>query len=150
MAESAKVPLHVMQPIADDIFDRFPGVKGIQQMASNEATANQAADGRPYIHTATGRRLYVDPDRIYSAANYAVQGLAADMMKKALIALHNAGLSQYLRMVVHDEVICVVPDEDVDEVSDLLQNHMTITESMGFAVQIPAEPEAPTDRWEPH
>lgn len=150
MAESAKVPIFTMQPIADDIFSRFVGVKGIQSMASQEAQFNQNQDGRPYIHTATGRRLFVDPDRIYSAANYAVQGLAADMMKKALISLDNAGLSEILHMVVHDEVICTVPEADVPDVSRLLASTMTIREDMGFAVQIPAEPEAPTDRWEPH
>lgn len=150
MAESAKVPISTMQPVADDIFRKFVGVKGIQSMAQREAETNQVNGGIPYIHTATGRRLIVDPDRLYSSANYAVQGLAADEMKKALINITNAGLGEYLRMVVHDEVICSVPAEDTADVARMLEKSMTITEAQGFAVQIPAEPEAPTDRWEPH
>lgn len=150
MSESAKVPLSVMTPIADDIFRRFVGVKGIQTMAQQEAEHNQRNGGIPYIHTANGVRLIVDPDRLYSAANYAVQGLAASEMKKALINITNAGLGEYLNLVVHDEVICTVPEEDVADVQHMLAKAMTITEAQGFAVQIPAEPEAPTDRWEPH
>lgn len=148
MAESARVPLSVMEPIAEDIFRRFTGVKGIQTMASNEANHNASTDGRPYIHTATGRRLFVDPDRIYSAANYAVQGLAADAMKGALVSLDKNGLGELLRLPVHDEVICEVPIGDVDDAKHAIREAMTITEAMGYSVQIPAEPEGPYLRWE--
>lgn len=147
MSESARVPVSVMEPIAEDIFRRFVGVKGIQAMASREAENNQRADGRPYIHTATGRRLFVDPDRLYSSANYAVQGLAADAMKGALISLDKNGLGDLLRLPVHDEVICVVPEGDVDDAKYAIREAMTITEAMGYAVQIPAEPEGPYTKW---
>jgi len=147
MAESAKVPISVMQPIADDIFRRFVGIKGIQDMCSKEAAANRAAHGRPFIHNALGRLLYVDPDREYSAANYAVQSLAADEMKKAVVRLDNAGLGPYMLLPIHDEIVLSVPKEDVEDVAHLVQETMSITTAMGYSTDIPAEPEAPRERW---
>lgn len=147
MAESAKVPLAIMQPIADDIFRRFVGVKGIQEMASLEAQHNERSYGRPFITSQSGRRLYVDPDRIYSAANYTVQSLAADLMKQALIRLDNAGLGPYMLLPIHDECVFSVPDEFVGDVMPIIQETMSITTEMGFTVPVPAEPEGPWDRW---
>lgn len=147
MAESAKVPLSVMQPIADDLFSRFHGIKGIQKMAINSARMNQAAHGRPFITTLSGRRLFVDPGAIYTASNYTVQALAADLMKKALVRIVGAGLGDYLMLVIHDEVILSVPEDDVFDVMVTLREAMSITTDMGFSVQIPAEPEGPFDRW---
>jgi DNA polymerase-1 len=148
MARSAKVDISVMQPIADDIFSRFVGVKGIQRMATREAEHNLATHSRPFITTASGRRLFVDEDKMYSAANYAVQGFAADCMKQALIRLDNEGLGPLLRLPVHDEIIMLVPDSDVDEVKRIVSDTMTITEEMGFQVGIPAEADGPFDKWQ--
>lgn len=148
MAESAKVPVSVMQPIADNIFDRYEGIKGIQAMAIASARHNESLWGRPFITTLTGRRLFVDPGAIYTAANYTVQALAADLMKKALIRIVNAGLGSYLMLVIHDEVLLSVPEDDVYDVMKILEEAMEITTDMGFAVKIPAEPEGPFSRWE--
>lgn len=148
MAESAKVPVSTMQPIADSIFARYEGIKGIQELAIGMARANERDHGRPFITTLTGRRLFVDPGSIYTAANYTVQALAADLMKKALIRIVNAGLGPYLMLVIHDEVLLSVPEDDVYDVMETLREAMEITTDMGFAVKIPAEPEGPFERWE--
>lgn len=148
MAESARVPQAVMQPIADSIFARFVGIKGIQSLAITEARDNERAWGRPFIHTNSGRRLFVDRGAIYTAANYKVQAFAADLMKKALIRLDNAGLGQYALLPVHDEVIFSVPDCDVYDAKIAIKEAMEITTDMGFAVKIPAEPEGPFERWQ--
>ena len=150
MAQSAGVPLAVMEPIAEGIFARYVGIKGIQDMAQREAQIGQTLDGVPYIHTPGGNRLFIDPDRMYSSANYKIQGYAAVLMKKALVNIRKAGLGDLLRLVVHDEAVLRVPTEDTDEVSRILQDAMSISAAEGFAVDIPAVPEAPTDRWEPH
>lgn len=147
MAASAKVPVSVMQPIADDIFSKFVGVKGIQKMCSREAAANRSRYGRPAITNAIGRLLYVDPEREYAAANYAVQSLAADEMKKAVIRLDHAGLGALMLLPIHDEIVMSVPKEDAAEVAEIVREIMTITPAMGYAVGIPAEPEEPRDRW---
>lgn len=148
MAISAKVPLSVMQPIADGIFRRFVGVKGIQEMATREAQANARTHGRPFITSHTGRILYVDPDRIYSAANYSVQGLAADLMKEALIRLDSAGLGQYMLLPIHDECVFSIPEEDLADAMPAIQSAMSIDHGMGYTVPVPAEPEGPWPRWQ--
>lgn len=148
MAESAKVPVSVMQPIADNIFARYSGIKGIQEMAIAEARMHERMYGRPFIITNSGRRLFVDPTVLYTAANYKVQSYAADLMKKALIRLDNAYLGPYLLLPVHDEVIMSVPSEDVYDVKHAVREAMSITTDMGFAIQIPAEPEGPFERWQ--
>jgi DNA polymerase-1 len=51
-------------------------------------------------------RLYT-----YRALNARIQGSAADMMKRAMVAIHKAGLLKVLRLhlTVHDELIASVP-----------------------------------------
>ena len=114
------------QEYVDLYFDRYPGVKaymdGIREKAS--------ADG--YVETVFGRRLYL-PEinarnanrRQYAertAINAPMQGTAADIIKKAMISVH-----QWLQdeqpgarmiMQVHDELVFEVDKDKVDKVRE--------------------------------
>ena len=58
------------------------------------------------------------------AMNAGIQGLAADIFKKALIAVDGAledrGFASRLVLQVHDEVIVEAPLEEMDEVGPLV------------------------------
>lgn len=62
-----------------------------------------------YIETVTGRRLYVDPGRGYSAINYAIQSASRDVTARGLIKCDRAGLTSFLRLPIHDEVVASLP-----------------------------------------
>jgi DNA polymerase-1 len=58
-----------------------------------------------------------------------MQGTAADLIKKAMIAIHKrlpeADLKARMVMQVHDEVVLEVPAAELDAVKDLLTQAMT-------------------------
>ncbi|WP_226068230.1 DNA polymerase I [Dickeya zeae] len=113
-------------------FERYPGVQEYM-----ERTRQQAAD-QGYVSTLDGRRLYL-PD-IHSrnamsrkaaeraAINAPMQGTAADIIKKAMIAIDD-WLQQEkplatMLMQVHDELVFEVHHSVMDEVSAKIRNLM--------------------------
>ena len=147
MADSAKVPFHEMEAVATTLFAQFPGIRGIMDIAAVEAEKAFHETGRHSITNRYGRRVYVDEDRVYSAANFLVQSTAADEMKRALVRIDKAGIGSYMRLPVHDEIVMSVPTTDADEIARELREAMTVTEDMGYGIPIPADPEGPWDRW---
>ncbi len=112
------------QEYVDLYFDRYPGVKAY--MDNIRATASEQG----YVETVFGRRLYL-PEinarnaqrRQYaerSAINAPMQGTAADIIKKAMITVHDwLGREQpgaRMIMQVHDELVFEVEEDRIDAV----------------------------------
>ena len=101
------------QEYVDLYFDRYPGVKAF--MDDTRADARQ----KGYVETLFGRRLYLpeindrNPQRRQyaerSAINAPMQGTAADIIKKAMIAVQAALVADdapaRMIMQVHDELV---------------------------------------------
>ncbi|AVS71379.1 DNA polymerase I [Paracidovorax avenae] len=104
----------------DRYFQRYPGVK--QYMDETKASAK----ARGYVETVFGRRLYLPeinspngPRRgaaERAAINAPMQGTAADLIKKAMVAVQavlDADKPQVLMiMQVHDELVFELPEEE--------------------------------------
>jgi DNA polymerase-1 len=112
------------QEYVDLYFDRYPGVKNYMDSIRASASANG------YVETVFGRRLYL-PEinarnanrRQYAertAINAPMQGTAADIIKKAMILvhqwLHEERPGARMIMQVHDELVFEVDKDKVDEV----------------------------------
>jgi DNA polymerase-1 len=110
------------QAYIDAYFSRYPGVKRF--MEQTRATAKEQG----YVETLFGRRLYV-PEidsrnaqrRQYAertAINAPMQGTAADIIKRAMIAvddwLQESGLPVKMIMQVHDELVFELPEDLVE------------------------------------
>jgi len=121
------------QNYIDTYFARYPGVheymEGIRESA--------ARDG--YVETLFGRRLYL-PEMFSknamrrqaaerTAINAPMQGTAADIIKKAMIAvdrwLTEENLQSLVIMQVHDELVLEVPEDELDQVVDGLKAKMS-------------------------
>ncbi len=103
-------------------FERYPGVK--RYMDDTRALAK--AQG--YVETVFGRRLYLPeinspsgPRRAgaeRAAINAPMQGTAADLIKKAMVAvqqtLDDGRRATRMIMQVHDELVFEVPDAEID------------------------------------
>jgi len=91
-----------------------------------------------YVTTLFGRRRYL-PDinnsnfnlRSFAertAMNTPIQGTAADIIKKAMIDVHNALKSEKLQsrmlLQVHDELILEVPKDEVEQVAKIVKQAM--------------------------
>ena len=126
LGKQLNIPRGEAQAYVDMYFDRYPGVK-----AYMDGTREQARE-QGYVETVFGRRLYL-PEinarnvnrRQYaerSAINAPMQGTAADIIKKAMILVHDwlATQSTGARMImqVHDELVFEVPKDDVDSIRD--------------------------------
>lgn len=113
-------------------FDRFAGVR---RYLDDQVTM---AKELGYVETLMGRRRYVPELRSSNwnvrsfgervAQNTPIQGTAADMMKKAMIDVHDALVSAesgaVLLLQVHDELLLEVPEEEVDAVRALVVERM--------------------------
>ena len=106
-------------------FERYPGVQAYMDQARRKAR------DMGYAETLFGRRLYLPEIRSpavhrrqyaeRTAINAPVQGSAADIMKKAMINLHQR-LSEYdarIVLQVHDELLIEVAEGDVKQVAEV-------------------------------
>lgn len=103
-------------------WETYPSVRRYADRATNLAKRNG------YVTTPTGRRLYIDKDRPYSATNALVQSTARDITCRGLLRLHEAGFSPYIRLPIHDEIVFSVPEEHevfaAKRTNELMQEEM--------------------------
>ncbi|WP_145524967.1 DNA polymerase I [Yersinia vastinensis] len=143
LARQLNIPRGEAQRYMDLYFERYPGV--LEYM---ERTRKQAAD-QGYVSTLDGRRLYL-PD-IHSrnatrrkaaereAINAPMQGTAADIIKRAMIAV-DAWLQQEAEakvrviMQVHDELVFEVHESVVESAEKKIRELME--QSMQLAVPL--------------
>lgn len=121
------------QEYIDTYFQRYPGVHNYMENIREQA----ASQG--YVETLFGRRLYLPeinsrnvPRRQAAertAINAPMQGTAADIIKRAMIAvdgwLVKKQLESKIIMQVHDELVFEVPEQELDcitkEVTSLME-----------------------------
>ena len=73
----------------------------------------------------------------HKALNALIQGSAADMMKAAMVAIHEAGKSHLLHATVHDELGCSVYEKgDIDLIVDKMLNAVRMTVPLRVDVEV--------------
>jgi DNA polymerase-1 len=132
LARNLGIERSAAQQYVERYFQRYPGVKRFM-----DDTRIQARE-RGYVETVFGRRLYL-PDirsgntqlRQYaerSAINAPMQGTAADIIKRAMIAVdawcRRAESPARLIMQVHDELVLEVRAESIAEVTEAVRERM--------------------------
>ncbi|AVR76990.1 DNA polymerase I [Mycobacterium phage Jabiru] len=138
LAEQASIPVDLAKQVLTAFAKTYPKVS---QLADR---VGQSASVQGYIMTPMGRRLPVDPSRAYSALNYLIQSTSRDVTGKALVRLHEAGFTPYLRLPIHDEVLASLPAEQADDLANEIGRIMT--EEMG-PVTIGTDPEVGGRSW---
>ena len=113
-------------------FNTYPGIRNYLDETIAFAREHK------YVQTLYGRKRPV-PDIDASnrmsregaeriATNMPIQGTAADIIKKAMILVHNRiqaeGLNTKMILQVHDELVFEVPDDEVKPVSELVRETM--------------------------
>jgi DNA polymerase-1 len=91
--------------------ETYPGVGAFGKRLADEARRTG------YVWTATGRRLPVDAGKWYTALNYFVQGGSRDVTARALLEIDRAGLIEYCRLPIHDELVFSFPRESAKELA---------------------------------
>ncbi|QFG10410.1 DNA polymerase I [Mycobacterium phage Anthony] len=103
LAKAVGIPFPVAKKVHEAFSKQYPGVEVLNKKLQREAGQNG------YIVTPTGRRLPVDKQRAYSALNYLIQSSSRDVTCRALVRLHEAGFTPYLRLPIHDEIVASLP-----------------------------------------
>lgn len=132
LAKQLNIGRYEAQDYIDVYFARYPGVKDYMDKT------REMAREKGYVETVYGRRLYL-PEinarngqrRQYAertAINAPMQGTAADIIKRAMIAVDAALISSQIDarvvMQVHDELVLEVLEKDVEVLADLLRIEM--------------------------
>jgi DNA polymerase-1 len=116
-------------------FAQFPRVQGYL------ARVKQQAQEQGYVETLLGRKRYfpelLSGSRAHSnlkagaqrmAINHPIQGTAADIIKIAMIRLHDElqspSLDSKMILQVHDELVLEVPDSEVARVGQMVTSIM--------------------------
>lgn len=138
LAQQLGLPRNQAQAYIDLYFSRYPGVKQYMDDIRQQAKDNG------YVETIFGRRLYL-PDinarnaaqRQYAertAINAPMQGSAADIIKRAMIAcdqwIDSGDMGVRMIMQVHDELVFEVAESRLAECVD------RIVERMSHAAQL--------------
>ncbi|MFJ3260590.1 DNA polymerase I [Pseudomonas sp. NPDC086581] len=126
LAKQIGVERKEAQAYIDRYFARYPGV-----LAYMERTRAQAAE-QGFVETLFGRRLYLPEIASKNGAmrkaaertaiNAPMQGTAADIMKRAMVAVDNwlqeSAIDARVILQVHDELVLEVREDLVDQVRD--------------------------------
>jgi len=133
LAKQIGVDRKQSQDYIDRYFARYPGV-----LAYMERTRAQAAE-QGFVETLFGRRLYL-PDinaknpalrkgAERTAINAPMQGTAADIIKRAMVAVDNwlteSGLDARVILQVHDELVLEVREDLVEQMQEQIRPHMS-------------------------
>lgn len=121
LAQQADIDLTLAKKVIAGFDKAYPKVKPYAKRLQRDAQL------RGEITTPVGRVLPVDKDRPYAALNYMVQSTARDITCAGLIRLHQHGMTPYLRLPIHDEILVSVPEAKaagaVKKIADIMSTN---------------------------
>ena len=138
----------------DLYFSRFPGIRNY--MAETITAAREAG----HVSTLFGRKCHAplitsknQNERAFAeraVVNARIQGTAADIIKRAMVALPPAlaaqGLAAKMLLQVHDELVLEVPEHEIEATTPIVRqimetaHHPLVTLSVPLGVEIGTGP----------
>jgi DNA polymerase I len=137
LAEQAGIPMKEAQRFVDAYFAGFPSIRKYIETTKRQARE----DG--YVETLLGRRRYFPVLGVTTrdartgllqaaaereAINHPMQGSAADIIKIAMVRIHDAlrerGSRARLLLQVHDELVLEAPEDEAADVAALVKTLM--------------------------
>jgi DNA polymerase-1 len=142
LSQRLNIPRSEASEIINAYFEEFPAVKQYMDKVIKDAQKNE------FVETLLGRRRYLrginsgnqvergNAER--NAINAPIQGSAADMIKLAMINIHEYiqknNLKSRMILQVHDELVFEVPKDELEilrnAVEDLMKNAMPLAVPM--------------------
>jgi DNA polymerase-1 len=156
LAERLSIPRGEASQLIKTYFEQYPAVKEYM----NQSIAFAKEHG--YVETLMKRRRYLKDIHSANAVvrgmaernaiNAPIQGSSADMIKIAMIRIHETMKEQNLQakmiLQVHDELVFDVPKTEVDTLWPLVEKHMK--EAMKLSVPIEVDIKTGTNWLEAH
>lgn len=144
LSKQLGIERHQAAKYMETYFERYPGVRNYMDNTREQAKK----DG--YVETIFGRRLYL-PEinssnglrRQYAertAINAPMQGSAADIIKRAMISIHDwlleADTGIRMIMQVHDELVFEVPDDQLDLAKTEIEQFMIKAAELAVPLEV--------------
>jgi DNA polymerase-1 len=147
LAESLGISRTEAKTIIDNYFIQYPSIKKYMDNSINFAREHG------YVQTLMGRKRYLrditsanQTVRGYAernAINTPIQGAAADMIKLAMIRIHDtlskSNLQTKMILQVHDELVFDVPESEIETVQQLIKENMESAMELPEGVPVRAE-----------
>lgn len=144
LAKQLSIPKEDAQKYIVTYFERYPGVLTYMQNTREQARHNG------YVETLFGRRLTLPEINSHNfvrrnaaeraAINAPLQGSAADLIKKAMIAIDrwqkNYELSARMIMQVHDELVFEIAENFVNEATNSIRELMENVVQLDVPLQV--------------
>jgi DNA polymerase-1 len=132
LSQRLGIPRKEAAELIDNYFAQYPGIKQYMNDTLEFARENG------YVKTIMGRRRYLKDinSRNFTVRGFAereainspVQGSAADMIKMAMIRIHehmkSKNMKSKMTLQVHDELVFDAHISEVDELQELVIHHM--------------------------
>ena len=130
--------------IIDNYFMQYPAIKDYMDMSIENARK------KGYVETILGRRRYLRDINSANATvrgfaernaiNAPIQGSAADMIKIAMIRIHDEikkrNLKSKMLLQVHDELVFDAHKSELDELKVMVENHMKHALTLKVPVEV--------------
>ncbi|SET44458.1 DNA polymerase I [Oceanobacillus limi] len=128
----------------DRYFESYPGVKqymdDIVQEAKHKGFVTTLMNRRRYLPDITSRNFNVRSFAERTAMNTPIQGTAADIIKKAMLDLHEKLLEEKLQarilLQVHDELIIEAPKEELSALQEVVPEMMENTVDLKVPLKV--------------
>ena len=144
LAERLKISRKEGKELIDGYFELYPGVKRYMEESVEKARK------KGYVETIMGRRRYLRDINSRNAVvrgvaernavNAPIQGSAADIIKKAMICIHQKlkerGLRSKMILQVHDELNFKCHHEEIDELKNLVVDCMEHVVSLSVPLTV--------------
>ena len=129
----------------ESYFDQFPKIKSYMDAMIENAKM------KGYVETFFGRRIPIKginsknfQERSFAerqSINAPIQGSAADIIKRAMIKIHNVfqekNIESKMLLQVHDELVFECPKDEINTVSNLIKKEMEQANLPLFPLNIP-------------
>ena len=150
LARQLSIPRDEASNYIKSYFAKFPGIRAY--MDETKAKAKETG----HVETVFGRRLHLKDINSKNQAvrgfaerqaiNAPIQGAAADIIKRAMIAmpsaLEQAGLSARMLLQVHDELVFEAPEAEADVVIETVRKVMQGAPQPALELSVPLVVEA--------
>jgi DNA polymerase I len=143
LAQRLQIPVSEASKLIERFFYFYPGVKKLKEELIEFAKIYG------YVQTLFGRKRFIPEINYQSyqertmaeriAINMPIQGLAADLLKKAMILIdeeiYQRNLPAYLVLTIHDELVFEVKKEIKEEMRGIIKERMEKV----FSLSVPLE-----------
>ncbi|MHC1706772.1 MAG: DNA polymerase I [Bacteroidales bacterium] len=144
LSERLNIPRKEAADLIDEYFRQYPGIKKYMdeciRMARENGYVETIMKRRRYLRDIASNNAAVRGFAERNAINAPIQGSAADMIKIAMINIHNAlntmNLKSRMILQVHDELVFDVHRSEVDQLKSLVVTLMKNAVTLSIPVEL--------------